>query len=68
MSIQFTVLGFEPTAFNTRVSSHNHQTMVPDFALCDLQIARRKRTLKRPSGCGLKQMGPKVIRRATKKA
>ena len=24
MSIQYTVLGFEPTTFGTRVSSHNH--------------------------------------------
>ena len=29
MSIQYTVLGFEPTTFGTRVSSHNHQTRPP---------------------------------------
>ena len=29
MTIQYTVLGFEPTTFGTRVSSHNHQTRAP---------------------------------------
>ena len=28
-SIQYTVRGFEPTTFRTRVVSHNHQTRVP---------------------------------------
>ena len=28
MSIQFTVLGFEPTTFRSRVSSHNRKTMM----------------------------------------
>ena len=29
MSIQYTVRGFEPTTFGTRVSSHNHKTRPP---------------------------------------
>ena len=29
MTIQYTALGFEPTTFGTRVSSHNHQTRLP---------------------------------------
>ena len=29
MSIQYTAPGFKPTTFNTRVSSHNHQTRAP---------------------------------------
>ena len=29
MSIQYTVPGFKPTTFGTRVSSHNHQTRAP---------------------------------------
>ena len=29
MSIQYTVLGFEPTTFGARVSSHNHWTRAP---------------------------------------
>ena len=29
MSIQYTALGFEPTTFRTRVSSHSHQTRAP---------------------------------------
>ena len=30
MSIQYTVLEFNPTTFGTRVSSHNHLTIFDD--------------------------------------
>ena len=29
MSIQYTVLGSEPTTFGTKISSHNHKTRAP---------------------------------------
>ena len=29
ISIQYTMLGFDPTIFRTRVSSHNHKTSAP---------------------------------------
>ena len=34
MSIQYTVLGFEPRAFGTWVSSHNHSTRAPAQYSC----------------------------------
>ena len=34
MSIKIMAPGFEPTTFGTQVSSHNHQTRVPELFVC----------------------------------
>ena len=37
MSIQYTVLGFEPTTYGPRTSSHNHLTRTPALMALNLQ-------------------------------
>ena len=42
MSIQYMVLGFELTTFQTQVSSHNHKTKAPANIVLLLEIPENK--------------------------